>query len=238
MTINTFRILLNFEGIQKGLFTTTTLYIGSLTLQAHWRGVWGLADYYLKDSSLQLSLLIFLSGFILLTLLTSSRTLIFPPFIVFLDNHPASLVPSTRFLTQVGHILIKLYNKQREYIRMTILQTSQPRRDVVGCILHVLDCLFTHFFILPTSIITWRCGIFLVSTVYSDPVCRDVSCLVAGFALLLVLISFENLLARLAVSFASLGVQHNTLSQETPSVDHLENSACFTSSGITTCGEK
>ena len=98
-----FRSILNSNERFRGVLTTSTLYFGSLFLQAAWRGVWGLADHYLDGLSIKLSLIIFLCGYSFLSLLGVSRSLIFPPFIIHFDDNPGALIPTTRF-----HVKVKL----------------------------------------------------------------------------------------------------------------------------------
>ena len=71
----------------------------------YWRGVWGMADYYLADFGLKGCLMTIAVCYSTLTLLASSRTLIFPPFIVYMDNRPDSLVPATRFEVKVSYFI-------------------------------------------------------------------------------------------------------------------------------------
>lgn len=87
--------------VKRVLATTTTLYAGSILLQAYWRGMWGVADFYLKDYGSKGSLVVLAFTYLLLTLTSTSRSLIFPPFIVCMDKHPDALLPSTAFQLKV-----------------------------------------------------------------------------------------------------------------------------------------
>lgn len=85
------------------------MYFSGVILMAYWRGVWTLADYYLQKYGWQSGLVGLLTCYPLLVLSVTSRSVIFPPFIVNLDTGPNVLVPSTKFQTQVN-LLVVMWN--------------------------------------------------------------------------------------------------------------------------------
>jgi len=78
------------------------MYMYGILLMAYWRGAWTVADYYLNEYGWHSALVGLLTCYPLLVVLCSSRSVLFPPFIVCLDTRSSVLVPSTRFQTQVN----------------------------------------------------------------------------------------------------------------------------------------
>ena len=98
---------------------------------------------------------------------------------------------------------------------------------------YVLDCIFTHFVILPVSIVTWRCGIYIVSFLCADPVLRDIICLVSGLALSLLLIFLEILICKLVSHYLEISQLQITQRSENGAFgDNYENEASLSRSLI------
>lgn len=88
--------------------TRLYLFFFAVPAMAYWRGVWLLVDYYLSDVKPIVGCSVGLVVcYALLLVLKSSRTLIFPPFLVSLDTRRDLLVPSTRFQTKVSFRYIR-----------------------------------------------------------------------------------------------------------------------------------
>ena len=91
------------------LVSRVVLYVYGILAMAYWRGVWGVADYYLLQYGWKAGTIGLLVSYTTLLLLRCSRTLIFPPFVVTLDTRKDVLQPSTLFQTEV-HGNIKSFN--------------------------------------------------------------------------------------------------------------------------------
>lgn len=77
------------------------MYAFGILAMANWRGIWGLADHYLKGFGWRGNVVEFLVCYSFLVVMRCSRSLVFPPFVVCLDTRDSLLVPSTCFRSQV-----------------------------------------------------------------------------------------------------------------------------------------
>ena len=103
------RLFTSRSGFVYILVSRVALYVQGVLAMAYWRGVWGVADYYLLQFGWKGGVIGLLISYTTLLLLRCSRTLIFPPFVVVLDTRKDVLQPSTLFQTEV-HVTIKSLN--------------------------------------------------------------------------------------------------------------------------------
>lgn len=151
------------------------LFAFAILAMAYWRGVWGVADVYLLELGWSVSVagLCISHGFLLV--LRCSRTTIFPPFIVNLDTRKDVLGVSTCFQTEVNW------------------------RDPLSVFRYSLDSMFTQYFILTMTIVSWRCSLALLD-IFMYPHDWLLSNLVstgAGFAATIVIFALETPCSRI-----------------------------------------
>ncbi|ESN98105.1 hypothetical protein HELRODRAFT_193091 [Helobdella robusta] len=148
------------------LITRITLYVGGIFLMGYWRGVWGLADYYLEGFGWKGGMIGLAFCYSILTVLKTSRTVIFPPFVVTMDSRDGALIPSTKF-------------------------KIKPEKNLQALILYFLDSCFTHFVIITLTICNWRSILTLIQFIPLSKEYSDFVYLSAGFAASCILFSAE-----------------------------------------------
>ena len=82
------------------LISRVFMYLHALTYMFYWHGLWELVDHYF-GVQWQYSLAVLVFAWFSLALLGGCRTAMWPPFFIFLDNHPKLLQTQTRFETKV-----------------------------------------------------------------------------------------------------------------------------------------
>jgi hypothetical protein len=82
------------------ILTRVSFFIYAPFQLAVWNGVWGLADYYLTTNP-SIAAGALLCGYVVLVVLRTSRSVLYPPVIVVVDTRDDALQPNLRFDSQV-----------------------------------------------------------------------------------------------------------------------------------------
>ena len=80
--------------------TRVYMYLHAILYMSYWRGVWELGEKYISEDR-QVNLVLFVTFLLILLLLRSFRSALFPPFCVVLDTRDDLLEPAPRFGSKV-----------------------------------------------------------------------------------------------------------------------------------------